>query len=94
MARISVVLSLILMWILSVNCAPKRDNYTVIECYLASECLYRMRSAPDKSICAKYVDICCKRMDEIAYRERLEYCRKHVTECKDANCLSFRECIK
>ena len=85
---------LLLLVVVVISCAPKRNEYTHVECFLASDCLYRLRNAPDKSPCSHYIDMCCKRMDEAAYRERLEYCRKAVKDCSGADCLTFRECIK
>ena len=60
----------------SCQTTPKHDNYICEECYVATDCLYRMKAAKDATICAALVEACRDAMKESRYIKRMEYCKK------------------
>ena len=41
-----------------IQTAPAKADYTLDPCYAAADCLYRMKDAPDKSICGAEMQEC------------------------------------
>lgn len=55
--------------------APEKKNYQNQECFVAQDCLYRVKSGKDKAVCSPLVEACRDAMKEKRYINRVEYCR-------------------
>jgi len=70
--------------------APNRDDYTTSECYSAADCLYRIKSADEKSPCAFLTEACRDSLKERARIYRLEYCKdKRPSDMTERECRSW-----
>lgn len=70
--------------------APDRENYTTAECYAAADCLYRIKSADEKSPCAFLTEACRDSLKERTRIYRLEYCRdKKPADMTERECRSW-----
>lgn len=70
--------------------APNKEDYTTAECFSAADCLYRIKSADEKSPCAFLTEACRDSMKERARINRLEYCRdKRPADMTERECRSW-----
>jgi hypothetical protein len=57
--------------------AADRDNYSLDECFLAADCMYRLKDSQDKSACADLQRACSDALKEKRQRQLLEYCSQN-----------------
>lgn len=70
--------------------SPKSEKYNCSECYVSADCLYRMKSAKNATICAALIEACRDAMREKRCIERLKYCRKNKPDgMTERECLLF-----
>lgn len=58
--------------------SPTREDYTLDECWMFADCLYRIKSGPDKSACQAIGEACRDALKESRALRRLEYCKTHL----------------
>lgn len=75
--------------VVAIGCmsAPERKSYMCDECFMAMDCLYRMKDSKDKASCAALIESCRDAMKETTRINRLKYCK----DSKPAD-MSEREC--
>lgn len=90
-----IIMSIIVSLSVLIACATiKRSDYSFEECYMAMQCLNTNKKTNDKSICVRFIDACVARLDEEAYKKKIDFCKKLTDSCKGSDCITFRECIK
>ncbi len=78
------------MVFMSCMSSPRKDDYTTPECFAAADCLYRIKSADEKSPCAFLTEACRDSLKERARLSRLEYCRdKKPADMTERECRSW-----
>ena len=72
------ILLIIIIILSSCSCmtVPDRDDYFFSECYVAMDCMYRMKKEHDKSICSPLITACNDALREQRCTNRLTYCRE------------------
>jgi len=67
--------------------SPDKEDYSNDECFVAVDCLYRLKDGPDKSACAMLVEGCRDSMKELRAYKRLEYCSQNkFDDIKESEC--------
>ena len=91
---LAVILTLYVIMLASMFCgcmtSPDRTDYSCDECYMAADCLYRIKSSDEKSPCAFLTEACRDALKERARIYRLEYCRdKRPPDMTERECRSW-----
>jgi len=67
--------AIILSVTLSVCCmsSPKKEDYSLTECYMAAQCMYLLKNSEDKTACAGLLSACSDALREQRLKGILEY---------------------
>lgn len=59
---------------------PDKEDYISHECYIAMDCMYRLKAETDKSSCNLLIEACRNSLKEMRAIDRLKFCRENVFE--------------
>ena len=67
--------------------SPDKEDYSNDECFVAVDCLYRLKDSEDNSSCMLLVEACRDSMKEGRSYKRLEYCSQNkFDDMKENEC--------
>jgi hypothetical protein len=70
-------IGIIIFLLSSCMSAPERKNYSENDCFIALDCMYRIKSDKDKSICMPLIESCRDALKESRGISRLKFCRDY-----------------
>lgn len=59
---------------------PDRDDYVSNECFVAMDCMYRLKAEIDKSSCNVLIEACRDSLKEMRALDRLNFCKNNAFE--------------
>jgi hypothetical protein len=55
--------------------SPRKSNYSTDDCFMFSDCLYRIRAMKDKSECVTLAEACRDSLKELRTYKRIDFCK-------------------